>query len=381
MGIQEGEFCTKKNRMSKAYIDIIDRERREATIRLYGAIGEKIDGDLFAQELASLDNQYDLIRLRINSPGGDVTQGLSIVGAMLSMQTPIHVHVDGVAASMAAVIAVCGDKLYMYDFARLMIHDPYFAGADELSPKMEKQLARTKETLTRILSRRGKDAAEVERLMSEETWFSAKEAKEAGLCDVIVGSRQKALMNLAPDELRVRIDEQHQIQNNMTKLSEKAAASLGIKAEAPDTEVSAAIETLHASKVAAEKAKVEAEEARTKAEKELNDYKASIRAEKKAAFVAQLEAGAKSGKIDASGVATFSAMYDTDPENALKAFEAIPEREPVHNRLSSKKEQDKALLDASWDELDKAGRLGELKTKYPDEYKAKFDERFHPNED
>ncbi len=369
--------------MPRTYIDIIDREKQEATIRLYGTIGEKIDGDLFAQELASLENRCDLIRLRINSPGGDVTQGLSIVGAMLSMNTPIHVHVDGVAASMAAVIAVCGDKLYMYDFARLMIHDPYFVGADELSPKMEKQLIRTKEALTRILSRRGKDTAEVERLMSEETWFSAKEAKAAGLCDVIVASRQKALMNLAPDELRARIDERNQSKNNteMGKITETAAGLLGIKAEAPEAEISAAIEALHNAKAEAEKAKIEAEEARSAAEKELNDYKAGIRAEKKAAFVAQLEAGAKSGKIDAKGIATFSAMYDTDPDNALQAFEAIPEREPIHSRLSLKKEQDKALLEASWDELDKSGRLGELKTKYPDEYKAKFDARFHPNED
>ncbi|WP_304708415.1 head maturation protease, ClpP-related [uncultured Rikenella sp.] len=369
--------------MPRSYIDIIDREKQEATIRLYGTIGEKIDGDLFAQELASLDHQCELIHLRINSPGGEVMQGLSIVGAMLEMTTPIHVHVDGVAASMAAVIAVCGDRLYMYDFARLMIHDPYFAGADELTPKQKKQLARTRESLIRILSRRGKDEAEVDRLMSEETWFSAKEAKAAGLCDVIVASRQKALMALAPDELRARIDERNQSKNDteMGRITEKAAGMLGIKAEAPEVEISAAIEALHNAKAEAEKAKIEAEEARAAAEKELNDYKAAIRAEKKAAFVAQLEAGVKSGKIDAKGIDTFSAMYDTNPENAVAAFEAIPEREPIHSQLKNKTEKDKALLEASWDELDKSGRLGELKAKYPDEYKTKFDARFHPNED
>lgn len=368
--------------MPQHYIDAIDREKREATMRLYGAIGEKVDGDLFAQEMASLDEGYDLIHLRVNSPGGEVTQGLSIVGTMLAMNTPVHVHVDGVAASMAAVIAVCGDRLYMYDFARLMIHDPYFAGTDELTPKQEKQLARTREALIRILSRRGKDEAEVDRLMAEETWFSAKEAKAAGLCDVIVGSRQKALMNLAPDELRARIDERNQSQTDteMGKITEKAAGMLGVKAEAPDTEISAAIETLHAAKVAAEQAKADADKARAKAEKELDDYKAAVREKEKAAFVERLDAGAKSGRIDASGVATFAAMYDKDPEGAVAAFEAIPEREPTWNRIGkSKSEKDKALLEASWDELDKAGKLAELKSKYPDEYQAKFDAKFHPD--
>lgn len=357
-------------------------------MRLFGTIGEKVDGDYFAQELASLDNQCDLIHLRINSPGGDVTQGLSIVSVMLAMDTPIHVHIDGVAASMAAVIAVCGDKVYMNDFARLMIHDPYFADSGSLTPKQEKQLARTKETLTRILSRRGKDEAEVARLMSDETWFSAAEAKEAGLCDVIVASRQKALMSLTPEVLRAKIDEQNQsTDTDKMKITDKAAGMLGIKAEAPEAEISAAIENLHAAKVAAEQAKADAEQAqaaaekdKAAAEKELNDYKASIAAEKKNAFVSRLNAGVKAGKIDAKGVDTFAAWFDQDPEGAEKAFAAIPDREPIANRIG-RTEKDKALLDASWEELDRDGRLGELKTKYPDEYKAKFDAKFHPNKE
>lgn len=357
-------------------------------MRLFGVIGEKVDGDYFAQELASLDNQCDIIHLRINSPGGDVTQGLSIVSVMLAMNTPINVHVDGIAASMAAVIAVCGDKVYMNDFARLMIHDPYFADPGSLSPKQEKQLARTKETLTRILSRRGKDEDEVARLMSEETWFSAAEAKEAGLCDVIVASRQKALMSLSPEALQAKIDEQNQsIDKDKMKITDKAAGMLGIKAEAPEAEISAAIENLHAAKVAAEQAKANAEQAqaaaekdKAAAEKELNDYKASIVAEKRAAFVARLNEGVKSGRIDAAGVETFADWFDKDPKGAETAFASIPNREPVFGKIG-KADKDKALLEASWDELDRDGRLGELKTKYPDEYKAKFDAKFHPNKE
>lgn len=56
--------------MKRTHIDTINAEAREATMRLYGAIGEKVDGDLFARELASLDDgQLDAIRIRINSPG------------------------------------------------------------------------------------------------------------------------------------------------------------------------------------------------------------------------------------------------------------------------------------------------------------------------
>lgn len=66
-------------------------------MRLYGAIGPRVDGDYFAQELASLDRgDFDMIHIRMNSPGGNVFQGMSIVSAILSMNTPVCVHIDGV---------------------------------------------------------------------------------------------------------------------------------------------------------------------------------------------------------------------------------------------------------------------------------------------
>ena len=98
-------------------------------MRLYGAIGPRVDGDYFAQELASLDRgDFDMIHIRMNSPGGNVFQGMSIVSAILSMNTPVCVHIDGIAASMAAVVAVAADRVCMMDFAKMMIHDPYFTG-------------------------------------------------------------------------------------------------------------------------------------------------------------------------------------------------------------------------------------------------------------
>lgn len=186
----------------------INNETREAVMRLYGAIGQKLDGDTFAGELAALDGgDYSLIRLRINSPGGDVFQGMSIVSAMLSMKTPVHVHIDGVAASMAAVIAITAKKVYMMDYAKLMIHDPYFAQKqDNLSDNEAKTLSRITDMLRQVLSRRGRKGGDISRLMSEETWFSADEAKAAGLCDEITASTAKGFKNLTPAQLVAAID-------------------------------------------------------------------------------------------------------------------------------------------------------------------------------
>ena len=79
-------------------------------MRLYGAIGPRVDGDYFAQELASLDRgDFDMIHIRMNSPGGNVFQGMSIVSAILSMNTPVCVHIDGIAEITDEIAATAPD--------------------------------------------------------------------------------------------------------------------------------------------------------------------------------------------------------------------------------------------------------------------------------
>lgn len=69
---------------------------------------------------------------------------MSIVSAMLSVKTPVYAHIDGIAASMAAVVAVAAKRVYMMDFAKLMIHDPYFVGKqpETISNEQKNMLAR-----------------------------------------------------------------------------------------------------------------------------------------------------------------------------------------------------------------------------------------------
>lgn len=190
---------------------------RQTTIRLFGTIGSTIDGDQFANNLASLDGTVDTINLHINSPGGSVSQGYSIVSVILSMKSHINVYVVGIAASMAAVIAVCGKKVYMYDYSKLMIHDPFFSGksADKLSDKDKAALSHVTDSLQTILSRRGKDKKETARLMQSETWFSAEEAKVSGLIDEIISTKRKdEFSGLSSNDIFSRICAEYSTNNN-----------------------------------------------------------------------------------------------------------------------------------------------------------------------
>ena len=227
------------------YIDIVNKEKREATIRLYGLIGEEINGDYFAQELASLDRVADTVHLHINSPGGSVQSGLSIISAMISMKAFVVVHVDGIAASMSAVIAVCGDHIQMMDFAKLMIHDPYFekGGSEDLSGKDRKALDSVTSTLRTILSRRGCAEKHIAKLMTDETWFTADEALKENLIDEVVSSkRKKEFTNLSTDEILSRIGNEYKptIKNETMDLT-KIAAELGLPSTATEAEVLAKI--------------------------------------------------------------------------------------------------------------------------------------------
>ena len=198
--------------MKHNYIATINNETREATMRLYGVIGDKVDGDTFAQELASLDDlELDHIQLRINTPGGNVFQGMSIISAMLSMRTPVHAYVDGVAASMGAIVAISAKKVCMADFAKLMIHDPYFSSIDEstLSEKQLETLESITEMLITVLARRGQSKKNMAKLMSEETWLSADQAKRAGLCDEIIATTNITIKNLSTMQLVSAVDAEY----------------------------------------------------------------------------------------------------------------------------------------------------------------------------
>lgn len=240
-----------KHITTRTHIDSVNNEIQEATMRLYGTIGNNIDGDLFAQELASLDNSgMNTVHIRINSPGGDVFQGMSIVSAIMSMKTPVFVHIDGVAASMAAIVAVASKRVYMMDFAKLMIHDPYFSNSpkESLSAKEKECLSHITDMLRKVLSRRGHDEAKVAKLMQEETWLSASEAIQTGLCDEIIPSAHSDLKNLTPLELVALVNSESNFGNKNKPMNNNLRSQiitlLGLGNEATDSEILDNIEAL-----------------------------------------------------------------------------------------------------------------------------------------
>ena len=161
-----------------------------ATIQIFDQIGEDwfggsgLSAKAFSQTLQDV-GQGPLV-VEINSPGGNVWDGLSIYNMLRGRQAPVTTRVVGIAASIASIIALAGDTVEMADASLLMIHDPsgMVAGTSEDMRKMADALDQHAEVLASIYAKcTGKPMAQIRAAMTAETWFTAQEAMQFGLID------------------------------------------------------------------------------------------------------------------------------------------------------------------------------------------------------
>jgi len=161
-------------------------QAKGAEIVIYDEIGAfGIPAKAFLDELKALGRVAELT-VRINSPGGSVFDGVAIYNALKRHDAAITVWIDGIAASIASMIAMAGDEVVMPENAMLVLHDPsgVVAGTASDMRAMAEALDRMKAGMVAAYrDKSGRDDAEIEALMAAETWLSAHEAIDLGLAD------------------------------------------------------------------------------------------------------------------------------------------------------------------------------------------------------
>lgn len=170
-----------------------------ADVYLYDEIGYwGVPASAFVRELNELD--VETINVFLNSPGGEVGDGIAIFNALKRNKAAVHVTVDGSALSIASVIAQAGDKRRMAQGAAMMIHEPWIGamGDADFMRKMAEQLDKDADEIAEIYAdRAGGEASEWRDRMKDETWYRPQEAVAAGLADEVVtfstGSKNLAL--------------------------------------------------------------------------------------------------------------------------------------------------------------------------------------------
>jgi len=176
--------------MKKAWYSIKARAEK-AEIWIYEEIGDFYDGGVsakkFAEELTGLGKIPEIL-LHLNSPGGVVFDGIAIYNLLKQHRARVTVSIEGLAASIASVVAMAGDEISMAANGLMMIHDPWglTIGNSEDHRRAAEILDKLRDSILLAYLDQTGDQSESNRdkfieLMAAETWMSAEQALELGL--------------------------------------------------------------------------------------------------------------------------------------------------------------------------------------------------------
>lgn len=182
----------------------VKQEAKNGSAEMY------IDGDIVTDEWEDSDTSaagfrdalkslgdVKNINLHINSPGGSVFEGIAIYNMLKQNPAHVNVYVDGLAASIASVIVMSGDAIFMPSNAMMMIHNPWtmaVGNAEELRKQADGLDQITKSSVQTYLAKAGDklDEDKLKELMDNETWLTAQEAVDYGLADEVLSANQAA---------------------------------------------------------------------------------------------------------------------------------------------------------------------------------------------
>ena len=229
----------------------------EVELSIYDEIGSfGVGAKEFIADLKKYKDQH--VHVRINSPGGEIVQGTAIFNALKRHTAGVTVHIDALAASMASVIAMAGNPVFMSDNALLMIHNPWTIAAGE-SDDLRKQadlLDTMKSNLVRAYTTKsGLPEEDVRSMMDAETWMGATEAAALGFIDAIEDGIPAAA---SVREMRSRFDtfakRMNVIEDSVVAEAEVSAPVVEVVEETPvvvEAEVVPAVEPEPAAEVEA----------------------------------------------------------------------------------------------------------------------------------
>lgn len=136
---------------------------------------------------ARLKDAGDIV-LRINSPGGDVFDGIAIHNDLLQHKGNVRVEIVGLAASIASIIAMAGDEVVIAPNAFFMIHNAWTIGLGNRHDFTELSgvLGKIDDALSRTYAARTKSGIrDIKKMMDDETWLSAKDAVDMGFASAV----------------------------------------------------------------------------------------------------------------------------------------------------------------------------------------------------
>jgi ATP-dependent Clp endopeptidase proteolytic subunit ClpP len=166
-----------------------------AEIVIYDQIGTYgVTAAMFRDALQKVASAKSLT-VRINSPGGDVFDGLAIHNMLARHPVPVTVTIDGLAASIASMIAMAGRTVVMPENAMLMIHNPHGGVLGEASDMKDFAFVLEKirdQMVNTYAAKTGQSTEALVAMMNKTTWMTAAEALALRFCDEVIGPAKVA---------------------------------------------------------------------------------------------------------------------------------------------------------------------------------------------
>ncbi|MDP8051047.1 Clp protease ClpP [Pasteurella atlantica] len=227
-------MTTKTNNQN--WFSIKAKSKGTAEISIYDEIGMwGVSAKQFSKELMDYGDLKH-INLHIHSPGGDAFDGIAIYNLLKNHSAQKTVYIDGLAASMASVIAMAGDKIVMPENAMMMIHKPWgVQGGDaEDMRKYAELLDKVEGSLTSAyINKTGIDENELAEMLSNETWLNGKECLELGFADELA----EPVLAMASIQSRKLEDYENMPKAIKNLLEPKAQAKAPKEEKAPENKV------------------------------------------------------------------------------------------------------------------------------------------------
>lgn len=179
----------------------VDEEKDETILTVYGEIGESwwydstSAGDI---DRALKEVKTKSITVRLNSPGGDAFDGITIYNRLKDHDAKVKIIVDGWACSAASIIAMAADELIMNTGAMLMVHEAWTwaVGSKSDLQKTVDMMVKLDESLLDIYMTKAKcTREEMKQFVENETWFTADEAVELGFATDVNQEEDKPVNN------------------------------------------------------------------------------------------------------------------------------------------------------------------------------------------
>lgn len=178
--------------------------------------GDIVDGSGLVEQIQEL-NGADEINVYINTMGGSVQEGISIINALRRTGATINTYNTSFACSMGATILLAGDNKYMYDNSLMFIHNAWSmaCGNSQELRRQADDLDKINQAILNIYKQATTlDEATLIQMMNDETWLTSEECKDYFNINIISNKNESAVASVKDKVIEAILQEKKRVQQS-----------------------------------------------------------------------------------------------------------------------------------------------------------------------